>query len=205
MQKYSLQTNRTAHYYTLNEAENCDTILLAIHGYAELAEKFIDNFKSLEGSKIYVVCPEALSLFYGRERTPVASWMTSQHRLDEIEDYICYLDKLTNTLNLDQFKTVNLLGFSQGVSTLLRWFWRTKLMAEIHLCCGSIPPELEPSSLSASISNCYYYYGDQDRLMKEELKDKALDDLDRINVAYQYVPFVGRHEISPLCLDKIKT
>lgn len=204
MQKYSLETKRTAHYYTLNNPKNCDTILIAIHGYAELVEQFINNFKDLEHSNTFVVCPEALSMFYGRERTPVASWMTSQHRIDEISDYTNYLNELINQIDLSKFKFIKLLGFSQGVSTLLRWFWQSNLKADLHLCCGSIPPELSKMKLLSSIEDCYYYYGSDDRLMKADAKDKAIKALENLSIPYKYVYFQGRHEIPSACIDRLK-
>lgn len=204
MQKYSLVTKRTAHYYTLNQAEDCDTILLAIHGYAELGEEFIQNFKGLINGPIHVVCPEALSMFYGRERTPVSSWMTSQHREDEIKDYVNYLNQLAMSLEIKKFNKVKLLGFSQGVSTLLRWFWQSGIEAELHLCCGSIPPELQAKSSKSNVKQCFYYYGTEDRLMKENLKEKALQELKRLEIHHEYVQFEGRHEIPSICIENLQ-
>ena len=50
------------------------------HGYAQLASIFITEFDYLKESNVLVIAPEGLSLFYGRERTPVSSWMTSHER-----------------------------------------------------------------------------------------------------------------------------
>ncbi len=205
MQKYSLQVNRTAHYYTLNQPENCSVLLIALHGYAELAENFIENFKKLKGSTIFIVCPEGLSLFYGRERTPVSSWMTSQHRHDEIEDYTNYLNRLLSDILVkhSHFKKFIFLGFSQGVSTLMRWIWQLKLNNfELHLCCGSIPPELEANlNQYEKITSCHYFYGSEDRLFKPDKKDLALEKLNSLQINHQFHAFNGRHEVPQICLD----
>ena len=88
MKKNEIKVAKTARYYTLNENRNIDTILYVLHGYAQLASKFIEEFDYLKNTNVLVVAPEGLSLFYGKERTPVSSWMTSYDRENEINDYI---------------------------------------------------------------------------------------------------------------------
>lgn len=72
------------------------------------------------------MAPEALNRFYleGFAGRVGATWMTKEERLQEIDDYVNYLNQLYKTIlaNTDTSEiTVNILGFSQGVATVCRW------------------------------------------------------------------------------------
>jgi predicted esterase len=104
-----------------------------LHGYRQLAARFIRRFRSVAGSARRIVAPEALSRFYleagggrhGRESRVGASWMTREDRRSEIRDYVRYLDRVAHSLPgcrgrpPDGHRTV--LGFSQGAHTAARW------------------------------------------------------------------------------------
>lgn len=79
-------------------------VWFVVHGYRQLAERFIRRFEALPGvgQDRAVVAPEALSRFYieeevgphGSESRVGASWMTRADRDHEILDYVEYLDRL---------------------------------------------------------------------------------------------------------------
>ena len=122
-----------------------------LHGYRQLAERFVGRFSALPGvdtGRRAVVAAEALSRFYidddGGEHGPDspvgASWMTRADREHEIRDYVEYLDRLATAV-LDPAsesgatgseapaagpidagpRRVVVLGFSQGAATASRW------------------------------------------------------------------------------------
>ena len=122
-----LITPRTAHYYSLNPTKGIKAVLIVIHGYAQAAEEFIQQFSHLAEEGILVVAPEGLSKFYGKSRLAVASWMTSMHREDEIKDYNLFIESVYSDTKSIKVDKIAVLGFSQGVSTMLRWCSYTEL------------------------------------------------------------------------------
>ena len=196
--RHSISIAKTAHYHVILPRNKPTSILLAIHGYAQLAEEFLEQFKPLNEHGIIVIAPEGLSKFYGRDRKPVASWMTSHERENEIIDYVNFINDLTHLISKDYTELpFNILGFSQGVSTLMRWSIQTKLkIKQVHLVAGSIPPELEKlKSNYLKNSENFFYYGDSDRLMKPEIARTQIDFLNKLGLNFKYIEFQGRHEI----------
>ena len=204
--KKSIEIKRTAHYYLQHPKQPITSLLFVIHGYAQLAEDFLNDFISLKESNVLVVAPEAPSKFYNKEKKPVANWMTSYEREDEITDYINYLNQLYLTISLDYSNLpINVLGFSQGVSTLLRWITNSSIQPQqVHLCSGSIPLELtEKNFASLLASTFFYYYGSDDRLLKEAVALKQIDFLKSLASNVKFVPFSGRHEVSKECISNL--
>jgi predicted esterase len=150
---------RTARIMTLGVAgPSVRQVWLVCHGYGQLASRFLRRFEPLADASRIIVAPEALNRFYlenepgphGPESRVGATWMTREDRLNEIEDYIRYLDAVRTTacreLPADGVKLVA-LGFSQGVSTVVRWAARTGAAIDrLVLWAGSWPPEIEPRS-----------------------------------------------------------
>src|SRR5205823_13318367 len=96
-------------------------------GYGQLAAQLIGIFGAVNDGTRLIVAPEALNRFYvaGVETAPAAergvgaTWMTREDRLNEIDDYVAYLDEVSSAV-LDRLRGqgsvpgVLLLGFSQG-------------------------------------------------------------------------------------------
>jgi predicted esterase len=124
--EHSIQVQRTAHYYTLGEDINdAQHIWLLIHGYGQLASRMIEKFSNSDITSNYYIAPEALSKYYVKRQPNFvgSSWMTKEHRLDEITDYIGYLDQIMTPITsaMRDNQKLNILGFSQGTSTMWRW------------------------------------------------------------------------------------
>ena len=102
---------------------------------------------------------------------------------------------------------IHLIGFSQGVSTLLRWYASsTTLAVSVHLIAGSIPEELSSENLmQLTASSYYYYHGSKDRLVKENQVQSYLNQLTAIGIDYNSVLFDGRHEVPKELLEVFKT
>src|SRR6187397_2460650 len=108
-----IKVTRTARYYISGESTLPPEILVyVLHGYGMQAKKFIHEFESLVKPGVWVVAPEGLSRFYrkGFGGDVVASWMTSDDRLLEIEDYVDFLDTLHTSLASNKPKKTILLG-----------------------------------------------------------------------------------------------
>ena len=193
--------SRTAHYYLQLPEKNIQRILFVLHGYAQKASDFIKEFDFLKSTDCLVVAPEALSKFYNKKGEAVANWMTVHQRLDEIDDYVGYLNQLRDEIVQEYGNLATAaLGFSQGTSTLMRWCMKSKLpMTHLYLCSGSIPPELDRSNVSHFEGNILYYYGDEDKLLPLEKVQLQLEALSALGLSYESKGYSGRHEISEVC------
>ncbi|MBK6489742.1 MAG: esterase [Gemmatimonadetes bacterium] len=128
MREHRIQTARSARVQSLGDVDGAQEVWLVIHGYGQLASDFIAPFDAIAGPGRAVLAPEALNRFYrereggagGHAGRPVgATWMTREDREADIADYVAYLD--TVAAELARGRPLTVLGFSQGVSTLLRW------------------------------------------------------------------------------------
>jgi predicted esterase len=129
MSERELLVHRRARYVVAGDPAQASEVWLVLHGHGQLARDFIANFAHLVTDGRAVVAPEALSRYYiepaGHQGSHAdlkvgATWMTREHRVAEIADYVDYLDKLVAAVVQPGARLVA-LGFSQGVATLCRW------------------------------------------------------------------------------------
>src|ERR1051325_282423 len=131
---------RSARYAILGSpAAALREVWFVCHGHGQLAARFLSRFLPLESPDRLFIAPEALSRYYlsppkvapHPPGTPVgASWMTSEDRESEIDDYVRYLDLLHDEIFsvVDRSKVrLWVLGFSQGVATVARWVVKGKV------------------------------------------------------------------------------
>src|SRR5258705_7905505 len=89
-----MTVSRMARYFTIGRPDR--EVWFVLHGYGQLAARFLSRFEPLDDGGRLIVAPEALSRFYltedSAERRVGASWMTREDRLTEIEDYVQYLE-----------------------------------------------------------------------------------------------------------------
>ena len=206
--KYDLKISRTAHYFVQTPDKKPKSVLIALHGYAQLAENFLNDFSDLKSTDMIVIAPEGISKFYNKEKQAVASWMTSHEREDEIHDYINYLNELIEHIK-PRYENlpITVLGFSQGVSTLMRWLINCPVQIDqAFLCCGTIPPEIEIKTIRFNhTTKINYYYGLSDRLLSVEKAVEQINTLRNLKFETNSKSFEGRHEIHSLILtDLIK-
>lgn len=119
-------------YYTIGDVKTAKTFWIVLHGYGYLAEFFIKKFEPVANNETCIIAPEALSRFYlnGFSGRIGANWMTKLQRKEEIIDYTNYLQLLYETVILDikhENIKVNIVGFSQGGATAIRWFAAKKI------------------------------------------------------------------------------
>ena len=109
-------------YFTIGRPER--EVWFVLHGYGQLAARFLSRFEPIDDGTRLIVAPEGLSRFYltedPAERRVGASWMTREDRITEIEDYVRYLDAVYADVVRSAI-SVTVLGFSQGATTACRW------------------------------------------------------------------------------------
>lgn len=188
------------------------------HGHGQLAARFLSRFLPLEREDRLFIAPEALSRYYlappvagpHAPGTPVgATWMTSEDRDCEIEDYVSYLDILHDEI----FSVVDrahvrlwVLGFSQGTATAARWVARGKVEPDrVVLCSGLLPAELDSRTAPrlAQHSPLTIVLGNSDEFARHELVAMQGARLEKLEVPYEVIRFDGGHEISTEVLTRL--
>jgi predicted esterase len=213
MQERRLTVTHSARYFTLGRPER--EVWFVLHGYGQLAARFLPHFESLNDGTRLIVAPEALSRFYltesPTERRVGASWMTREDRLTEIEDYVRYLDAVYadvfGSLDAGRIK-VTVLGFSQGTATACRW---TTLGAprvdRLIVWGGEVPPDLdltrEPAAGRLRSLRLALVYGRRDQFFTPKVVASTEARLREHGIPYALVPFDGGHEIDAAVLRRL--
>lgn len=198
MEQHYIEVTKTARYYTLgNFNHQTKEIWFVLHGYAQLAKNIIQKFEHVSNNSNYIIAPEGLNKFYakGFSENPVANWMTNEDRENEIKDYCKYLNTLYKHLKIDSNIKVNLLAFSQGVSTATRWIEsNTFTFNKLILIEGEIAKEFQTQlPLKLSTIETIFIYGNKDPFIDK----KRIEDLSILYKSFKLkiMEFDGGHEI----------
>jgi len=201
IQEKHVRVIKTARLYTMGEMnENTRQVWMVIHGFRQSAKKFLESFLPLANNTTFFIAPEALNRFYiDRQGTETgATWMTRDDRLNEIKDYIRYLDTVYGAYGLDKFKgRITALGFSQGASTLTRWLDVTEYKVDRAIVyAGEVAPELLPLRADSGLRKTgnYYICGTQDKFFTAEKLTLAREIYAPLN--FTEIIFDGGHEIN---------
>jgi predicted esterase len=216
LHEHHLTVERTARYYTIEPAEaGPREVWFVLHGYGQLAERFLRPFEGLgDGTRMFVA-PEALARFYLHPDPPPtgvghigASWMTREDRLSEIGDNVAYLDALARHIfRRVERETVLLrvVGFSQGAFAAARWAAQgTTSVDQLVLWGGSLPPELDVRETpNLSRLPVLIVWGDGDKYYdatKVAHDERRLTDA---GIACRVITFAGGHQLSRELLQRI--
>lgn len=175
-------------------------VWIVLHGYAQHAGFFIRKFEPFYNAQTVFVAPEGLSRFYakGGSGRVVASWMTSENRLDEIADYVHYLDRVVDHLQLPVQVQLGILGFSQGVATASRWVARGRVNpGRVVFYAGVFPPDLAPGfdDLKWKKPQIDVLIGSNDEFYRVHDFRKTFGELEKVNPLVKFHAFEGGHEI----------
>lgn len=211
MQPHKLNVTRTAHYYVLGEpGPNIRQLWLVCHGYAQLAEHFIQDFAMLDNEHTLVVAPEGLNHFYkkGFAGDVGANWMTKHFREDAIADNGAYMQALLNryTALLPHDVQIVLLGFSQGTATLCRWILRYHPpFHDLVLWAGLPPEDLDYQAHKDYLAdkNLYLLYGSNDPFLTPDRMAQLQEIEADHGVDFEEKSFEGGHEIPAQALQDL--
>jgi predicted esterase len=218
IQEHHLSAVRTARYFTLGSAAAAASeIWFVLHGYGQLAGRFLRAFEPLDDGSRCIIAPEGLSRFYlesgseGRAHDKVgATWMTREDRLTDIADYVRYLDTLYDAVLLGRVRPggVCVLGFSQGTATAARWLAQGSARANrLILYGGEVPPDLDLVAARArwERTGLTLVAGSADPYITPKILARDEARLREHGIEYRVEHFEGGHEIRAEVLQRIAT
>ena len=215
MTEHHLTVPRTARYFTLGPAvPAAREVWFVLHGYGQLAGRFLRHFAPLDDGPRCLVAPEGLSRFYleaGRNDKIGASWMTREDRLAEIGDYVRYLDAVYTELlhgggGDDNGRRVVVFGFSQGTATASRWLAQGKARAgRLILWGGEVPPDLDFTAAHRRWQHTAITLvaGSEDQFVTAKLLARDEQRLREHGIAHRLERFEGVHELLPDVLVRV--
>ena len=205
-----IKITKTARYQTYGNLNTAKHVWFVLHGYGQLAKYFIRNFHVLNPDEHFVVAPEGFHRFYlnGFDGRVGATWMTKEARLDDIDDYVSFLDQVYETAIPDGTteKTVITFGFSQGVATASRWIAYGKHKPnKAIMWAGSFPPDLEPVKAEKSFSSIQTFccVGTADPFVKEKQIEATKKHLEGLRIDADWFTYKGAHKIPKAELKRI--
>lgn len=214
VEEHHFTTSRTSRHYTLGPAAAAAReVWFLLHGYGQLAGRFLGAFQSLDDGTRCLVAPEALSRFYlgetgGRHDKVGASWMTREDRLTDIADYVRYLDALHGEILRGRGDAggVRVLGFSQGTATAARWLALGAARADrLILYGGEMPPDLDLAAARVrwERTEVMLVAGSHDSYITPKILARDEDRLRAHGIEYRVERFDGGHEVLPGVLRRI--
>lgn len=203
-----LTVPKTARYFISAEpTSSVKEVVFVCHGYAQLANEFIPEFDMIASSQRIVVAPEGLHRFYqrGGYDKVVASWMTKEDRLDDIHDYVHWLDLAAADvlLRCPPDIKITVIGFSQGAATVSRWAsMGMTAIDHLILWCGFFPPDL-PAGNPPKCKALTIVTASDDKYIDAASEAKNLTDARAIIATYKHIRFIGGHEVHAGTLSEI--
>lgn len=207
MNERHLEVARTARYWTAGDESGPREVWFVLHGYKQLARRFLRRFEPIAGPGRLVVAAEALSRFYvsagsgrhGSASVVGATWMTREDRENEITDYVRYLDRLADVVlrPLEAPKVV-VLGFSQGVATATRWVVHGGVRPERLLLWGDFtPPDLDLEAARQAFEgvDVVAVRGNDDPALSPRLAEEEAVRLHEASLHVRSVRYDGGHDI----------
>ena len=198
--QHHIEYKKTARFITFGNPETATELLIALHGYGQLATEWIENFNYLDPEKYFVVCPEGPHRYYqrGRRGQVVANWMTTEDRLVDIKNYVAYLNTVYENVTTNyQFDRHVLLGFSQGGATASRWMELGKHKFQLFILWGSVfPPDMQQQFDSPlDTSKNYFVVGNNDEYFDQKRISKHYKFLNEVGMNFELINFDGNHNI----------
>ena len=182
--------------YYQNDLAGKQKILIALHGYGQLAQFFYRKISFLSDDWGILV-PEGPHRFYleGSSGRVGASWMTKEWRAQDIEDNIAYLQQLIEKVRAEHPRTtLHLLGFSQGGATAARLFQRCpELFAQLILWASVFPPDLEKQAFPKK-KKLDFVLGKQDPYFDTEGHLKIIHEYR--SLGFETHTFQGLHDLN---------
>jgi predicted esterase len=189
-------------YYLSENYSNKRKLLIALHGYGQLAQYFARKFTKLPEDYALLV-PEGMHRFYleGSSGRVGASWMTKDGRELDIEDNLRNLNQLlSHVMENHVFEEICLLGFSQGGATAARWYHQGPSRFQQFILWASVfPPDIEKPVQAEG--NKHFVLGTEDPYYTKENQETECAYFSELG--YGIHRFEGKHDIDQATLLSI--
>lgn len=214
-------TTRTARYFTTGAgAEHAREVWFALHGYAQLAPRFLRHFKGIIPADTLVVAPEGLSRFYlemprpdrGHMQRIGATWMTREDREADMADTRAWLDRVYRTV-IDGVTTaalpaphVTVLAFSQGVAIAMRWIAGGVVKpTRVIMWAGSLATDVDADAFRAGLNGAEVVLvtGTRDEFFTGKARDTVRGQWEALGVPVREVSYDGVHELDAEVLAEL--
>ena len=210
---FTRETTRSARYAAIGaDPEVASRIWFALHGYGQLADRFLRPFDGNVPADTCVIAPEGLSRFYleapradGSHMQRVgASWLTREQRELEIADAMLWLDQVHDEVTRASWRAtgiapwVGVLGFSQGVATAMRWIARGHVApSQVVAWAGGLAHDADVTALRAKLAHAELTLvcGDDDQFATVEARERILAAARELHPSPREILFAGRHQL----------
>jgi len=212
MKEKEISYQITNTYSTLNElTEKTKNVWFVCHGIGFLSRYFINYFNELNAEENYIIAPQAASKYYLKNeyKHVGASWLTKENTQTEIENVLENLNviyKAEHSLHKPKFFV---LGFSQGVSVVMRWVSRYKILCDkLIIYAGSIPSELTAKDfefINYNETKVINVVGTEDEYLTEKRLEIELKKMQLLfGKHFIFNTFKGKHEMSRKVLSELE-
>ena len=200
---HSFKASKTYRFFSIPSENNSKNLLVALHGYGQLAAFFINKFNACSYDYT-ILAPEGPHRFYknGYSGRVGASWMTKEAREDDIKDNINWLTEwLTDHLKENTYDKIILLGFSQGGATAARWYYNDPSQFDQLILWASVfPPDISKPKIKLPNNNLYVV-GKNDEFINDEMRLNEVKFYQ--NIGFDILIYDGNHDIDPFVLQQI--
>ncbi len=215
---FTREATRSARYAAIGAApEAASRIWFALHGYGQLAERFLKPFDGIVPEGTCVIAPEGLSRFYldapradGSHLQRVgASWMTREARELEIVDAITWLDQVHDEVVQAATRAsgvapwVGVLGFSQGVATAMRWIASGHVTpSHVVVWAGGLAHDADAASLRTKLAHAKLTLvaGNADQFATTEARERIALGARELHPSPRELTFDGAHHLDSAVL-----
>ena len=200
---HSFKASKTYRFFSIQSENNSKSLLVALHGYGQLAAFFIKKFNACSND-YSILAPEGPHRFYknGYSGRVGASWMTKEAREDDIKDNIHWLTEwLTDHLKENTYDKIILLGFSQGGATAARWYYNNPgQFDQLILWASVFPPDISKPKITLPNNNLYVV-GKNDEFINDEMRLNEVKFYQ--NIGFDTHVYDGNHDIDPFVIQQI--
>jgi predicted esterase len=200
--EHSIVLQKHFRYHLSENYSSKRKLLIALHGYGQLAQYFAKKFDQLPKEYALLV-PEGMHRFYldGNSGRVGASWMTKEGREMDIDDNLHNLNQLlSHIMEKHVFEEIFLLGFSQGGATAARWYHQgPSRFKQFVLWASVFPPDVEkPNDATGDL---HFVLGTEDPYYTHENQEKECAYFSEIG--FKVHRFEGKHDIDSATLLSI--
>lgn len=202
MHELTISIAQKKRYYQ-SELEGKQHILIALHGYGQLAQFFFRKFTSLP-ENWGVLVPEAPHRFYllGSSGRVGASWMTKEWRQQDIAENNDYLLQLIEKVRAKYpLASLHLLGFSQGGATAARFYQHyPQNIKQLILWASVFPPDIQKNNFPKG-RKLHFVMGKQDPYFDSGQQQNVLNEYRELG--FDIHTFEGGHDIDTITLKAL--